>query len=473
MSPPVTTPRRRYAVVGTGHRAQMYVDALLGSHADVGELVALCDPNPTRMAYHQDRHRAARPGAPDLAQYPPSRFADLLAEQRPDGVVVTSVDATHAGYVSAALAAGAAVICEKPLTTTAEGCRRIAEAVAAADAEVVVTFNYRYSPRNAAVRELLAAGEIGAVTSVHFEWVLDTVHGADYFRRWHRDKASSGGLLVHKSSHHFDLVDWWLDDVPERVVAMGGLRFYGARAAAARGVGGRPPRSHGDPALADDPFGLDLAADPRLRRLYLDAEADDGYLRDRDVFGEGISIEDNMAVLVGYRGGPTLSYSLNAHAPWEGYRVSINGTGGRIELAVVERAEVHRPRAGDRDAVDPSAHPDAGGAGPARRPGTELVVQRHWVPARRVPVAEGAGAHGGGDALLLDDLFRPDRPADPLGRRAGWRDGVHAVAVGIAANESLATGLPVDIAALLGAPAQHPATPITPITPTTPRRNSP
>ncbi|MCO1653713.1 Gfo/Idh/MocA family oxidoreductase [Pseudonocardia humida] len=448
----MTTPRQRYAVVGTGHRAQMYVDALLGSHADVGELVALCDPNPTRMAYYQDLHRAARPAACDLPQYPPERFADLLAEQRPDGVIVTSVDATHAEYVCASLAAGAAVICEKPLTTTARDCRRIAEAAAASTAPVVVTFNYRYSPRNSAVREVIAAGEIGEVTSVHFEWVLDTVHGADYFRRWHRDKARSGGLLVHKASHHFDLVNWWLDDEPERVVAMGGLRFYGAGAAAGRGVGGRPERSHGDPGLAEDPFGIDLAADPRLRRLYLDAEADDGYLRDRDVFAEGISIEDNMAVLVGYRRGATLSYSLNAHAPWEGYRVSVNGTAGRLELAVVERAEVHGPRAGARNAVDPSAHPDADGGERARRPGAELLVQRHWEPARRVPITEGKGAHGGGDALLLDDLFRPDRPVDPLRRTAGWRDGVRAVGVGVAANESLETGRPVDLAELLGAP---------------------
>jgi hypothetical protein len=101
--------------------------------------------------------------------------------------------------------------------------------------------------------------------------------------------------------------------------------------------------------------------------------------------------------------------------------------------------------------VDPGVDPDALGAHPAARvPGAELVVQRHWEPARRVPITEGRGAHGGGDALLLDDLFRPGRPVDPLGRRAGWRDGVRAVGVGIAANESLATGQPVDLAALLG-----------------------
>mgnify|MGYP001135506704 CR=1 FL=1 len=440
----------RYAIVGTGHRAQMYVDALLGSHADVGELVALCDPNTTRMAYYQQRHREARPGAADLPQYRPDGFADLLAVERPDAVIVTSVDATHAGYVSGALAAGCAVICEKPLATTAAGCREVAAAVAGSGAELVVTFNYRWSPRNSTVRRLILDGAVGEVTSVHFEWVLDTVHGADFFRRWHRDKANSGGLLVHKASHHFDLVNWWVGDQPDRVSALGALHFYGDRAAAARGVRGRPARSHGDPDLAHDPFGFDLAADPRLRRLYLDAEAEDGYLRDRDVFTPGISIEDNMAVLVGYRGGAMLSYSLNAHAPWEGYRVAINGTAGRLELDVVERAAVRAPGPAGRAAVDPSVtHDGATAEHAARAPGTRLVLQRHWEQATLVPVVDGPGAHGGGDALLLDDLFRPDRPADPLGRRAGWRDGVRAIGIGVAANESLATGAPVGADPLL------------------------
>lgn len=105
---------------------------------------------------------------------------------------------------------------------------------------------------------------------------------------------------------------------------------------------------------------------------------------------------------------------------------------------------------GTRAAVDPGATPDQDDDGAAvRATGSRLVLQRHWEPARRVPIVEGGGAHGGGDALLLDDLFRPDRPADPLGRAAGWVDGARAVAVGIAANESLATGHPVRLDALL------------------------
>jgi predicted dehydrogenase len=444
----VTLPQnRRYAVVGTGSRAGMYVGALTATYADVGTLVAYCDTNPTRMDYYDGVVTAAGGTAPP--HYGPDEFGRLLEEQRPDVVVVTSPDATHHRYAAAALEAGCDVVVEKPLTTSLEPAKTIVDAVEGSSGDLVVTFNYRYSPRNSEVRRLIASGAIGKVTSIHFEWALDTVHGADYFRRWHREKAISGGLLVHKSSHHFDLVNWWLADVPEVVTAAGGLRFYGDKNAAERGLTDRPTRSAGSPGLSSDPFALDLSADDKLRALYLDAEADDGYIRDQDVFSPGITIEDNMGLLVTYRSGAILTYSLNAHAPWEGYRVSINGTEGRLELDVVERSFVEGPNGVvGRPAVDPSVNPDdpsTGGTTNPRPAGERILLQRHWEPATEIPIPEGEGAHGGGDNHLLDDIFRPTGTPDPLDRRAGYRDGLRSVAVGIAANRSLQTGLPVNI----------------------------
>ncbi len=432
--------RLRYAVAGTGHRAGMYVDAITGEHADVAELVAWLDPNPGRID-HYDAHAARRLGRDEplgLPRYAPDGLERMVADERVDVGVVTSPDRTHADLVARALAAGAHVVVEKPLTTTVEGCRTIADAVRRSGNDVVMTFNYRYSPRNSTLRQVVASGEIGTVTSVHFEWVLDTVHGADYFRRWHRDKEWSGGLLVHKSSHHFDLVNWWLGDVPARVFASGGLRFYGAQNARARGLGPRPERGTG---AAGDPFALDLTRDARLKALYLDAEHHDGYLRDRDVFGPGITIEDNASLVVDYRGGASMTYALNAHSPWEGYRVAVNGTAGRAELEVVERGAIAVDDEG-RAVLDPSATPVAAGGQRVRPEGERLVVQRHWEAPREVPIPAGIGGHGGGDAILLKDVFRRHLRVsdDPLGRSAGMTDGLRAVAVGIAANRSLSTG---------------------------------
>ncbi|WP_432104277.1 Gfo/Idh/MocA family protein [Streptomyces sp. bgisy091] len=444
-------PRRRYAVAGTGHRAGMYVGALTGEHADVGELVAWLDPNPARIDFYDAQTGQAHGGAEParLARYAPDALERMVAEQAVDTVIVTSVDRTHAELIERSLRAGADVVVEKPLTTDAAGCRLITDAVADTGGDVIMTFNYRYAPRNSTLRQVIADGTIGDVTSLHFEWVLDTRHGADYFRRWHREKANSGGLLVHKASHHFDLVNWWIDDVPRRVYASGGLRFYGDRGTVARELGPRPERGTG---TIGDPFSLDLRDDPRLEALYLRAEHHDGYLRDRDPFAPGITIEDNLSVLVDYARGATLSYSLNAHSPWEGYRVSVNGTRGRAELLVVERGHLELA---DGRLLDPSATAESNADDRVRPVGHRLVVQKHWQRAEEVVIPQGIGGHGGGDAILLKDVFRRDLrlDPDPLGRAAGYLDGIRAVAVGIAANESLRTGLPVPVEDLrLGVP---------------------
>ena len=441
---------RRYAVIGTGGRSRMYVDALTSSHADLGEIVAFLDPNEARMAYY-DRYLADR-GHQAPPHFSPEQFEEMLTSTAPDVLIVTSKDSTHADHIVAGLDRGLDVITEKPMTIDVPSLERVVRAAQESTGTLTVTFNYRYSPRNSTVRRLIAEGAIGTVTSVHFEWCLDTVHGADYFRRWHREKDSSGGLAVHKSTHHFDLVNWWLADVPETVFALGGLRFYGAENAAARGLGERPALGR-DLLAAGDPFALDLAADPQLKGLFLDAEHLDGYHRDQDVFGSGITIEDNLSVTVGYHRGAAMSYSLNAHSPWEGYRVAFNGTEGRLELDVVERGAVSAERttsglgAGgkDRPVLDPSAT-EAERTGQQLRPhGSRLMLQRLWSQPEEVPVPEGTGAHGGGDAMLLDDIFR-GASEDPLGRQAGYRDGVRSVIVGAAVNDSLATGQAVHIA---------------------------
>lgn len=422
------TAKRRYVVVGTGHRVRMYLDAITGAQSDVAELAGLIEPNPGRLAVH-----LARLGGPDVLTGPPDDLEAVIAKSGADRAIITSPDWTHAGFIVRCLDAGVDVVVEKPLTIDPESTRRIAAAVDRTGRQVVVTHNYRYSPRNSALKGLVQSGAIGTPLSATFEWVLDTAHGADYFRRWHRDKANSGGLLIHKASHHFDLVNWWLADYPTRVYARGGVRFYGAANADARGLPDRPDRgTHDGP---HSPWELDLRADPQLAALYLDNEGYDGYRRDQDVFGPGVTTEDNLALIVDYGHGPTLSYALNAHSPWEGYRIAINGDQGRAELEVVERSAVLLDEQG---VVDPSAVPST------RAGGQRLTLQRHWTAAEDFEIPEGGGAHGGGDALLLADVFRGPGD-DPLHRPASWVDGVRAIAVGMAGNESLRTGGPVDV----------------------------
>ena len=429
--------KQRYVVAGTGHRVQMYLDAMSGDHREDAELVALLDPNPGRLAVHANWLSGAGLDVSGVTTGHPDLLEQVIKENRADRVIITSPDFSHAGLIARALDAGVDVVVEKPLTINPESTRQIAEAVQRTGRQVVVTHNYRYSPRNSGLKELIKNGSIGTPLSVTFEWVLDTAHGADYFRRWHRDKVNSGGLLIHKASHHFDLINWLLADTPTVVYARGGVKFYGAENAAARGMPARSERgTHDGPR---SPWELDLRRDPRLKALYLDNESYDGYQRDQDVFGPGVTTEDNLAVIVDYARGATLSYALNAHSPWEGYRIAVNGDEGRAELEVVERAAVLTDAEGGV-LIDPSALPESS----TRAGGERLTLQRHWEVAQDVKIEEGTGGHGGGDALLLADVFRG--PGDDwLERPSNWVDGIRSIAVGMAGNESLRTGLPVKI----------------------------
>lgn len=431
------TARRRAAVVGLGARARLFTEALAGPYADRFELAGFCDVNSHRMAVHNGWLADADPGRAPVPAYAAEDFDEMLRRERIDLVVVTSVDRTHDDCIVRALEAGCDVVTEKPMTTDADKARRVLDAVGRTGREVRVAFNYRYNPVHSAVRELLAAGEIGEVGSVHFEWLLDLRHGADYFRRWHREKANSGGLMVHKATHHFDLVNWWLGTEPETVYAQGGLFFYGDEAGRRRGLARDYTRAHGSPAAQDDPFAVHLKDSPVLSALYLDAEAEDGYHRDQNVFGPGVTIEDDMAVLVRYASGATLTYHLTAYAPWEGYRIAFNGSEGRLEL-LVEESTWTRPRV-SVSGSGPVLH----GAEVADTVGrTELTLRRFWEEPRVIKIATGEGGHGGGDARMLQDVFGA-RVEDPLHRAADAADGARSLVTGLAANRSFETGLPV------------------------------
>jgi len=415
--------KRRYAQVGIGGRSRMYTNALTGAYADRCELVAFCDTNPGRMAL---RNRELPEGHTEVPMYPAETFDRMIAEQRPDVVIVTTVDCFHDEYICRAMEQGCDVITEKPMTTTAEKCQRIADTVRRTGRDLRVTFNYRYSPPRSQVKELLLQGAIGEVVSVDFHWMLNTRHGADYYRRWHRRKENSGGLLVHKATHHFDLVNWWIASTPVEVFCTGARRFYGPWTAERLGLKGRAERCHD--CRVGCAFRLDLTARERLRTMYLEQEHHDGYFRDRCVFSEEIDIEDTMEVCVRYRNDVRMSYSLNSFCPWEGYVITFNGTEGRLEHRMVESTYI------SGDGTVP---------GEIISTGTHIVVHPLHKPPYSVEIRTASGGHGGGDPVLLDDLFL-ERPApDPLKRAAGLADGAWSILTGVAANESMRTGAPV------------------------------
>lgn len=417
-----------------GGRSRMYTAAMLGKMANFSELVGICDNNLGRLNFANKQiveELKARP----VPQYLDNEFDRMIKEQHPDAVIVTTQDCFHDKYIVRALALGCDAITEKPMTIDEKKCQRIVDTVKRTGRSVRVTFNYRYSPARTQVKEILMSGAIGRILSVDFQWLLNTRHGADYFHRWHREKENSGGLLVHKATHHFDIVNWSISANPVEVFAMGARRFYGAESGMAEHykLGGHAERCLKCRHKSKCHFYIDLTKG-RLREFYLENEKYDGYFRDRCVFGKTMDIEDTMNLVVRYDTGAFMSYSLNAFMPWEGYKIAFNGTKGRLEHDCIETVYI----SGD-GSVPGAAIPS----------GTKIRLYPHFKPARNIPVRPGFGGHGGGDDPLLVDLFSPRPPRDPYMRAADYTNGAMSILVGIAANKSIKIGRPVKINSLV------------------------
>jgi predicted dehydrogenase len=405
--------RRRVALVGTGHRgAGTWGKELLANFPNAVELVGLCDTNSIRL---ERARKAIGTEAPTF-----TALGAMLSATKPETLIVCSRDDTHADIIVAALDAGIDVITEKPMTTTAANCRRILDAERRSGRRVDVTFNYRFSPTARKIKELILSSVIGDVVSVDFHWYLDVQHGADYFRRWHAYLEHSGSLFVHKATHHFDLLNWYLGSDPAEVFARGTLNHYGARGPF------RGPRCKTCPHAEICDFHIDIGNDPWLDMLYEEPSREDGYFRDACVFREDIDIPDTMSAAILYESGVQVSYSLNTFMPIEGYHLAFNGTRGRIEIRQYERQAWQTP---DAD---------------------EILVLTNRGQAERVLVPHQAGGHFGADLALQDMLFRPGA-ADPLGQRAGARAGAISVLCGIAAMESARSGAPVKVRPMLDA----------------------
>jgi len=423
--------KKRYAQVGIGDRSWLYSQAIAGQFPDTCELVALCDNNEGRL---QMRAKWALAYGIEVKTYKDDAFDQMIAGAKPDVVIVTTKDCTHDHYICRAMQLGCDVMTEKPMTTDEHKCQRILDTQRETGRRCTVTFNYRYSPPRTQVKDLLMSGVIGDVVSVDFHWLLDTRHGADYFRRWHRQKRNSGGLLVHKATHHFDLVNWWLSAVPETVYASGTRNFYRPETAERYGLTNRSERCLDCPEAEKCPFYLDLRAYPRLKSQYLDNERYDGYFRDRCVFGADIDIEDTMDLVVDYRNGARMSYSLHSFMPWEGYIVAFNGTKGRIQHVCQESVYI----SGD-GSVPGQLLPE----------GTTIRIFPHFRPGYEVEVWRSEGGHGGADPVMVNDLFASSPPGDKYKRAADQRAGAWSILTGIAANRSMESGRPIRIEELV------------------------
>lgn len=427
-----TGQKRRVALVGTGIRGTGFWGKYLNdNYSDVVEYVGLCDINPGRLEYALEYMGVDCPVFTD--------FDTLLAESRPDLVIVTTVDSTHDEFIVRGLQAGIDVITEKPMTTDETKCQAILDAAEKSKGKLIVALNYRNGIIFSRLKEHLLNDRIGRLTSIDFHWYLNTYHGASYFRRWHGLRDKGGTLLCHKAAHHFDLLNWWIDSEPVEVHAYGGLEHYGHNNQF------RGKRCMDCPHKDNCEFFWDMTKDERLMRLYHANEKHDGYIRDNCLWRKEIDIFDKMAVQIRYANDVQVSYSLTTYSPYEGFRVAFNGMKGRMEtwegvpaLDAVQQdqAQLHAKE------MDHTSHTEAEVAY------HEIVTQLNFRDFEREMVPYVRSGHWGGDQIMFDRIFRDIDKRPDLDLTADVRDGAMSVLIGIAARKSIDEGRAIRIADL-------------------------
>lgn len=390
--------KKRYAICGLSVRGMYhFMNPIRGlGHADgpnfsdTSEIVGILDIDMPRV----EQYLSITNG--DIPHYLPDDFGKMIAETRPDVVLVASPDYSHARYIVAGLDAGCDVIVEKPMAINCAQVREIQAAEARSGRALRVAFNYRYPPAHKQLKRFLMEGNIGRVTNVEFTYNLDTNHGSSYFYRWNRERDKSGGLCIHKCCHHFDLVNWFVGDTPVELFSFVKLNYYGADGALRpRDEQGRPYEDHREERRHCPVFEKHYSKKIRVDKpvpntgwdkYKLPLEAQYPSSKPRWIYDKAIDIEDTISMTARYKGGASLSYSCNFCTPWEGFVLGINGTKGRVEMSNHSNP--------DPTGVTDPAQTDSGFTFFPLFGGKEVIT----VPAV-------AGGHGGADYAIQRDLF--------------------------------------------------------------------
>jgi predicted dehydrogenase len=192
----------RAAVIGTGGVARLrHIPAFKrAEELGLARLVALSDPVEASL------NAAAREFGVDKTYLD---WRELLEQERPEVVSVATPNAYHEEISTAALKAGAHVLCEKPLALDLAGARRMLDVAEETGRRTSVNFRYRWVPSMAFLHELVAAGELGEIRHVFVNYLNGGLADPDRPIRWRQTRAESGsGNLGDLGSHMIDLAHW-------------------------------------------------------------------------------------------------------------------------------------------------------------------------------------------------------------------------------------------------------------------------
>lgn len=418
-SDPVTA-----VIVGAGHRALLYA-SYAQLHPEELRIVGVADPR------EQRRRQVAA-----LYDLPPDRCfesAEALAA-RPrfaDVAINGTMDHQHVVTSLPLLAAGYDLLLEKPFAVNAGEMWELVRAVHAHNRQVNICHVLRFAPFYAAIRQRVAAGDIGDLINVQTLEHVSYHHMVVAFVRgkWARRAHGYASMLMAKCCHDLDLIAWLKSGIKPRAVASFGSNMQFRPENAPPGAGTRclvdcsieadclySARKH----YLDHPDrwrfyvweALEHLPHPTLADMTRLLEGDSPY--GRCVWKLEMDVVDHQSVLVEFEDGATATHAMIGGAARPSRALHLVGTRGEIQGVLEEQRFVVRT-------IDP-------------RPGHEYaedVVDLHEA---------GTGSHGGGDLRLVADFLRVVRGEPPSLSTTSLQDSLAGHLIGFCADQSMAEG---------------------------------
>lgn len=364
-------------LIGAGARLRTVVKNLTSANAHI-QVGAIHDPDP--LSVEAARAEFGR----DIPAY--DSVSALVSSPALDWVFIGSFNHLHSAQAIAALNAGKAVFCEKPLATNLEDCLAVQNAVRTSGRPFAFGLVLRYAPIYQKVRELIAAGVLGELISFEFNETLEFNHGGYIFGNWRRHTALAGTHLLEKCCHDIDLANWITGSLPVRAASFGGKDFF-------------VPKN-----------------EPHITRLGPDAKGQPAYRGWPDPhgvnpFSDGADIVDNQVAILDYANGVRGTFHTNCNTAIPERRFYLCGTEGAIRAnAITGKVEW-------------------------RRIGHDTALEE--------VIAGPAGGHVGGDEAMAVELGRTLLEDAPP--QASVDDGLRACVAAFGIDQAMNEGRVVDL----------------------------
>ena len=321
----------KLVLIGAGDRGTTYAD--VGSEVcPEMEIVAVADPDPVRRNYIRDKFGLSEERCFEYGE-------DLLKlPKMADAAIIATQDREHYELAMSAIEVGYHLLLEKPAAPTPEQCLAISEAANKKGVQVVVCHVLRFSPFFKTLKKLIDEDRVGKVYNIVHTEGVGNVHQSHSFVRgnWHNSKESAPMILA-KSCHDIDILQWLIGEKCTRVQSFGSLSYFRKE----NMPEGAPEYCYqGCPAEEDCPYSaMKIYEQSKMfvKQATQKHEPTDEDIRKaitetnygRCVFQCDNDVVDHQVVNLEYESGTTVSFNMSAFNRG-GRKIRIMGTKGEI-----------------------------------------------------------------------------------------------------------------------------------------------